>query len=84
MKRDEIARILAEEIVRIAPETEAEIGGLDGSEDLRDALDLDSMDFLNLTTALHKRVGVDIPEADAGALTTLDAITDYLAKRLVS
>jgi len=32
--------------------------------DLREALDIDSMDFLNFITAIHHRLGVDVPEID--------------------
>ena len=40
-----------------------------------------SMDFLNLVTALHKRLGLDIPEADYDRLGTIDAAIDYLSER---
>ncbi len=40
---------------------------------------LDSMDFLNLLTALHQRHGVEIPDADARRLATIDAATAYLS-----
>jgi len=51
-----------------------------GQEDLRDAIDLDSMDFLNFVIALHERTGVDIPEADYPRLRTLDGAIAYLER----
>jgi acyl carrier protein len=51
--------------------------------DLRETLDLDSMDLVNWIAALHRRLGVDIPELDYPKLRTLDATADYLAARLV-
>lgn len=63
----------------IAPETD--FAALSGSEDLRAALDLDSMDFLNFVIALHERTGVDIPERDYGKLRTLDGAVAYLAQQ---
>ena len=40
------------------------------------------MDFLNFITAIHHRLGVDIPELDYPKLTTLDGAIAYLeAKR---
>jgi acyl carrier protein len=40
-------------------------------EDLRDALDLDSMNSLNFVVALHERESIDIPEADYPRLRSL-------------
>lgn len=37
------------------------------------------MDWLNVIAGLHERLGVDIPEADYGRLTSLDEIVAYLA-----
>jgi len=50
--------------------------------DLRDQLDIDSMDLLNFITAVHKQMGVNIPEADYPRLTSLAACVDYIAERL--
>lgn len=72
--------VFLEELARIAPE--ADVSALAPDVDLREALDIDSMDVLNLVAALHARLGVDIPEADAGALMTLDGASAYLAARL--
>jgi acyl carrier protein len=63
----------------IAPE--ADFASLKPDVPLRDQLDLDSMDILNLVTALHDALGVEIPEADYPRLTTLDACVEYLDAR---
>jgi len=63
----------------IAPE--ADFSTVSGGEDLREALDLDSMDFLNFVIALHERTGIDIPETDYPKLRTLDGAVSYLAKQ---
>ncbi len=60
----------------IAPELDA--AQLKPGLNLRDQLDLDSMDFLNFIIAIHKAFGVDIPEADYRKLATLDAIVAYV------
>ncbi|PPQ36100.1 acyl carrier protein [Rhodopila globiformis] len=62
----------------IAPE--ADLAALNGAAELRDELDLDSMDFLNFVAALHKRTGQNIPEADYPRLATLDGAIAYLAR----
>jgi acyl carrier protein len=60
----------------IAPETDFRHLACDA--DLRDELDLDSMDFLSFVTELHDRTGVDVPERDYPHLLTLDACVRYL------
>lgn len=79
MTRDEIRTAILEEVAAIAPD--ADLAALDPAADMREAIDLDSMDVLNLLIALHKRLGIDIPEEDAGKLVTLGGAVDYLAAR---
>lgn len=78
MTRDEIRRIVLSSIESVAPEAQAE--DIDPGEDLREALDIDSMDFLNFVTALHEKFHVDIPESDYPKLQTLDACVAYFAE----
>jgi acyl carrier protein len=68
-------RVLGE----IAPE--ADLTRIAGDVDLREQLEIDSMDFLNFVIGLHEATGADIPEADYGKLATLDACAAYLADR---
>ena len=79
MTRDEVKRALVEEIGNIAPEVD--LGGVGESEDLREALDIDSISFLNLIIALKARLGVDVPELDYPKLRTLKGALDYLEVR---
>jgi len=58
-------------IVAIAPATDVE--HIRPDQPLREQIDLDSMDWLNVVIALHDRFGVDIPQADYGRLATLDS-----------
>ena len=46
----------------IAPETDFD--SLAPDADLRDELDLDSMDFLNFVTGVYERTGIEVPERD--------------------
>lgn len=72
------ARALAADVLAgIAPEADLATVGED--QDLRAALDLDSMDFLNFVIGLSERSGIAIPEADAPRLYTLRGVTTYLA-----
>jgi acyl carrier protein len=70
---------LAKLIEEIAPGSDLEDVELD--EDFREALDLDSFDFLKLMEALEKQLDVRIPEADYPNFATLEKALAYLAKR---
>ena len=80
MTEDEIKSILFEEITTIAPD--ADPARIAQDADVREALDLDSMDMLNVIIALHGRLGVDIPEADAAQFITIAGGVRYLAARI--
>ena len=45
---------------------------------MREYLDLDSMDFLNLLTALHKELQVNVPEQDYPKVSSLNGCVDYI------
>jgi acyl carrier protein len=76
----DIRAVVQEELGNIAPEMD--VGAIDPSADLREALDIDSMDFLNFITAMHRRLGIAVPEIDYPKLTTLDGAVAYLAAKL--
>jgi len=64
----------------IAPEVD--INSIDPSRDLRDQMDIDSVDFLNFVIGLHKDFGIEIPDADIPKLATLNSCIDYLRFRI--
>jgi acyl carrier protein len=49
---------------------------------LRDQLDLDSMDFLDIVMELRKRHKIEVPEEDYMQLATLDGCVTYLKPML--
>jgi acyl carrier protein len=73
--RDLVLEVLSD----IAPETDP--SALDPTEDLRDELDLDSMDELNMITRVSERLHLDIPEKDYPQMRTLDGAVRYLEGR---
>jgi acyl carrier protein len=79
VSRDAIRATILDALAAIAPETDPD--GIAADKPLRDQVDLDSMDFLNVIVRLHEILGVDIPERDYGKLATLDSAVDYLAHR---
>lgn len=78
MDANRIRQLAAEALAGIAPE--ADLSTVGDAEDLRDALDLDSMDFLNFTIALSERIGHPIPEADAAKIATLAGLVAYVSR----
>lgn len=67
-------------LTAIAPEVEA--NALLADRPLRDQVDLDSMDWLNFLIGLHKKLQVDIPEADYSRLRTLNDLLGYLGAKV--
>lgn len=80
MTEHEIRQAFLEEIHKVAPDIDPE----DVSDDdhLQDDLELDSMDILNLVTALHARLGVSIPETDYKQIETPAKAVQYLSAAL--
>jgi len=79
MTKDEIKQTIINALAGVAPE--GDYDRLKPDRPLRDQLDIDSYDFLNVIVALHERLGVDIPEADYQKLLTLNGAIDYLAAK---
>ena len=80
MTENEIRDRVIKTLSGIVPELD--VRTLKPNKSLRDQLDIDSMDFLNFLIALHLEFGVDVPEADAGKLGSIDACVDYMALAL--
>jgi acyl carrier protein len=64
---------------QIAPEVD--LASLEPDMDLREQVDVDSMDFLNALIALEERTGIAIPEEDYELVDTLTKLTKYLVER---
>ena len=79
MNDKEIAEVVRRVLADIAPE--ADLDRLDPGVDLQEQVDLDSMDFLNLVTAVSEATGVDIPERDYPLVATLSGCVTYVASR---
>lgn len=75
------ARNLLERLLhQIAPE--AALDDIDFAAPLQEELDLDSMDFLNLVTAVHDETGLEIAERDYPLLSSAQGFVDYLTAAL--
>lgn len=71
--------VVLEALAAVAPE--ADLSRLDPREDLRDALEIDSMDLLHFAVGLHERTGIEIPEVDYPRIATLAGCIAYLEQR---
>jgi acyl carrier protein len=78
----EIRTVVQRELMRIAPDVD--FANVDPRADVREAFDIDSMDFLNFVIALHRSFGVDIPELDYPKLATVDGAAAYVDSKLSS
>jgi acyl carrier protein len=80
MDRAELAHRVLSLVTGIAPDVDAAtvIPGID----FRDQFDFDSMDTLNFAIALHRELGVDVPETDYAQLASLDKCVAYLLPRI--
>ncbi len=78
MNATDIHALAASVLAGIAPE--ADLASVGEHEDLREALDLDSMDFLNFIIGLSQGSGVNIPESDYPRLFTLKGLVAYLSR----
>lgn len=74
---DDIRRALREVLARLAPE--AALDTLRPDQPLRDQVDLDSMDWMNVAAALESRLGVVLPDLSLPPLATLDELVDQMA-----
>jgi acyl carrier protein len=65
-------------ILEIVPDADLDTLGLD--EPIRDAFELDSMDFLTFVEQLSTRTGVRIDESDYDQLTTMADCVEFLTE----
>jgi acyl carrier protein len=82
MTKDDIKKLVTEIIADIAPDED--LTGLKPDVRLREQLQLDSMDFLDIVMELRKRHGIEVPESDYMQLATLDSCANYLEPKFAA
>ena len=80
MTEAEIKQVVHDALGNVAPE--ADVDALNPGKDLRDQIDIDSVDFLNFVIGLHKELKVGIPDADVAKLSTLNGCVSYLNAKI--
>ncbi|UER54879.1 acyl carrier protein [Kineosporiaceae bacterium SCSIO 59966] len=76
---DEADRVVRSAVLGIVPDADLDEVGAD--EDLRDALELDSLDFLAFVETLASGTGVRLDEDDYPRLRTLRGAVELIAQR---
>jgi len=76
----ELRATILDALLSVAPDVDATT--LDPRREFREQFDFDSMDYLSFATALHARLGVDVPEVDYPRLGSLDGCVRYVAAAL--
>ena len=79
MTKDECKKVVLDIIADIAPDED--LGNVKPEVRLRDQLQLDSMDFLDIVMELRKRHGIEVPEKDYQQLASLDSCAEYLTPK---
>lgn len=72
--------IILEIIATVAPD--ADLSQVEEDVRLRDQLDMDSMDFLDIVMELRKRFKIEVPKEDYPQLATLNGCVSYLRPKL--
>ena len=82
MSDQEVREIVLGIVAIVAPD--ADLSDIKGDIRLRDQLELDSMDFLDIVMELRKRYKVEVPKEDYPRLATLEGCVEYLTPKLVA
>ena len=80
MTEAEIKKAVRDALSNVAPEVN--LDAIDPGKDLREQIDIDSVDFLNFIIGLHKALNLEIPDADVAKLSTLNGCAEYLVSRV--
>ena len=80
MTKEQIKSILVEIVAEIIPDED--LTNLKGDIPIREQVELDSMDFLDIIMELRKRYGIEVPEDDYIHLATVDSSVAYLEPRM--
>jgi acyl carrier protein len=82
MTQEECKQIVLDIISEIAPDEN--LSAVKPDVRLRDQLDLDSMDFLDIVMELRKQHGIEVPEEDYPKLASLDSCATYLTPKFAA
>ena len=76
MTRDEVRQVIISILKDIAPDED--VNSIEDDVVLREQIDLDSMDFLDIVMELRKRFNIEVPESDYPELASMASCIQYL------
>lgn len=79
MQPEEVKQVVLDIIADVA--LDDDLSNLKDDVALREQIDLDSMDFLDIVMELKKRHKVEVPQEDYGHLATLNSCVAYLTPK---
>ena len=79
MTKEDVRQTVLDIIADIAPDED--LSNVKPGVRLRDQLDLDSMDFLDIVMELRKQYSIEVPEEDYSQLASLDSCAEYLVPK---
>ena len=79
MQPTEVRQIVLDIIEDVA--LDEDLTNLEDDKALRDQLDLDSMDFLDIVMELKKRHKIEVPQEDYPRLASLSSCVEYLTPK---
>lgn len=79
MTEEQVKQIVIDIIEEIAPDEDT--SDIKHKVALRDQLDLDSMDFLDIVMELRKQHNIEVPEEDYPELVSLESCAKYLTPK---
>ncbi|MBL9215235.1 MAG: acyl carrier protein [Opitutaceae bacterium] len=79
MTKEDCKKLVIDIIADIAPDED--LSAIKPDVRLRDQLQLDSMDFLDIVMELRKRHNIEVPEADYMHLASLESCAEYLTPK---
>ena len=82
MTKEDCKKLVIDIISDIAPDED--LSAIKPEIRLRDQLQLDSMDFLDIVMELRKRHGIEVPEAEYMKLASLDSSAEYLMPKFAA
>jgi len=80
MNQEQVRQVVLNIISDIAPDEDMTV--LKDEVSLREQLDLDSMDFLDIVMELRKRHKVEVPAEDYPKLATMASCVSYLTPKM--
>lgn len=82
MTSGDVKQAILDIISELVPDED--LSALDDTVRIRDQIDLDSMDFLDIIMELRKRYNIQVPESDYPQFATMNGCVNYLTPRLAS